>query len=208
MVDWENTIRRWMMEPLLLPVLSLYESFMELERGNKFPFYISPGVKNIEAKENCLLDFVDNLVDIHEHERNKNDIGRDFYDRLIYVTMNFHRLTNDTMTNLTFDTKLPKYQYDKLNSSMAVRYTTYLLSMTTLHTMSFAYLCYFFRYRRIGVLPCAIISLLYSQYFSLSNKIAYKTIVDSKINGLAKSFGQSGLVQPVGTYTPKGLNHL
>mmetsp|Transcript_6913 Transcript_6913/g.6070 ORF Transcript_6913/g.6070 Transcript_6913/m.6070 type:complete len:209 (-) Transcript_6913:37-663(-) len=208
MVDWEETFRKWMTEPLLLPLFSAYGKFMELERGSKFPFYINPSVKNVDEKENTILDFVDNLVDIHELERNKHDKGRIFYERLYYTVTNFHRLTNDTMVNLTFDTQLPKYQYDKLNNAIEVRYLTYLASMTSLHTMTFASLCYFFRYRRISVLPCAILSVLYANYFSLSNKIGYKIIVDSKVNSLARSFDKEGLVQPVGTYTPKGLNHL
>ena len=50
--------------------------------------------------------------------------------------------------------------------------------------------------------------MLYSSYFSVTNKIAYKAIVDSKVNSLAREFGKGGLVQPMGTITPKGLNHL
>ena len=51
-------------------------------------------------------------------------------------------------------------------------------------------------------------SVFYAFYFGITNKIAYKVIVDSKMSSLARSFGKDGLVQPVGTYTPKGLNFL
>ena len=153
MVDWEAWSRDFMNIPSFNWFFTLYYKFMELERGSKFPFYIYPQVKEIGKKENTLLTFVDNLVDIHELERNKFDLNRDFYDRLLYVSTNIHRLQNDTMANLMFDTKLPKPQYDRLNSVLAVRHTAYIASMTALHTTSFAFLCYFFRYRKLSILP-------------------------------------------------------
>ena len=153
MVDWEEKFRRITCEPWFTQIGTIYAKFMEIERGSKFPFYINSSVRNLHKNENTLLDFIDNLVDIHEFERNKDDTARRFYDRLYYVMMNIPRHQNDTMANLTFDVKLPKYQYDKLNNAIAVRYTSYLASMTILHTMSFAWLCYFFRYRKLTIIP-------------------------------------------------------
>ena len=139
--------------PMLLPFYAIYDTFMNIERGNSFPFYIFPGVKKVGEKEDTVVSFIDNLVDIHEIERNHSDANRNFYERLLYVVTNIHRHQNDTLVNLTFDKRLPKPHYDKLNSVMAVRFWTYMASMTTLHTLSFAYLCYFFRYRRLSVAP-------------------------------------------------------
>ena len=51
-------------------------------------------------------------------------------------------------------------------------------------------------------------SLFYAFYFGITNKIAYKMIVDNKISSTARSLGHGSLVQPVGTFTPKGLNFL
>ena len=153
MGGWDDYYQMLTQGPLFSPLFELYGRFMELERGNKFPFYIFPGVKNVGKKEETFLDFVDNLVDAHEIERNKHDANRDFYDRLVYVATNIHRHQNDTLANLMFDTKLAQPQYDRLNSAIAVRFTTYLVSMTALHTTGFAYLCYFFRYRRLTIVP-------------------------------------------------------
>mmetsp|Transcript_31559 Transcript_31559/g.36034 ORF Transcript_31559/g.36034 Transcript_31559/m.36034 type:complete len:154 (+) Transcript_31559:13-474(+) len=139
--------------PLLYPFYHLWQQFMNIERGSKFPFYIYPGVKVVGKKEDTVISFIDNLVDIHEVERNKHDIGKDKLERLLYVLSNIHRHQNDTVVNLMFDTKLSKPQYDKLNSAIAVRFATYMATMTAVHTLGFTYLCYFFRYRRLSVLP-------------------------------------------------------
>ena len=153
MVDWETRVRDFMNQPLLHSLFTAWSRFLSIERGNKFPFYVFPTVKQVGEHENVLLDFVDNLVDIHELERNKDDKSRTFTERFRYVTRNFHRHQNDTVANLMFDTQLTKPQYDKLNSTIAVRYLTYLGTMTALHTAGFTYLCYFFRYRRLTLVP-------------------------------------------------------
>ena len=206
MVKQGNWIDYFREGPLLLPFFYAYDAFMNLERGNSFPFYIFPGVKKVGDKEDSILTFMDNLVDIHESERNKHDKDRKFYERFHYVGTNIHRLQNDTVANLMFDTRLTKPQYDKLNSAMSTRFWTYMATMTTFHTLSFAYLCYFFRYRKLSVLPWAVVSVFYAFYFGITNKICYKVIVDSKMSSLARSFGHGSLAQPIGTYTPKGLN--
>ena len=139
--------------PLLKPFLGLYMRFMNLERGNSFPFYIYPGVKELGKKEDTLLLFFDDLVDIHELERNKDDATRTFYQRLIYTIENYARLQNDTVANLMFDTKLTKPQYDIVNRSLSVRYMTYMVTMTSMHSLGLMYLCYFFRYRKLTFAP-------------------------------------------------------
>ena len=152
-ITWSQWFHGVKQGPLLWPILGAYNAFMNLERGNTFPFYISPQVKESDKSANSLLDFVDNLVDIHEIERNKKDLSRNFYDRLLYSYENHFRLTNDTMVNLMFDTRLPKPQYDRLNNAIAIRHTSYLILMTGAHTLGFASLCYFFRYRKLTIAP-------------------------------------------------------
>ena len=99
------------------------------------------------------------------------------------IIINSYLVSDSTLTthNLMFDTRLTKPQYDKLNSAMSTRFWTYMATMTTFHTLSFAYLCYFFRYRRLSVLPWAVVSVFYAFYFGITNKICYKVIVNCKI---------------------------
>ena len=152
-ITWKQWFDARKQGPILWPILGAYGAFMNLERGNKFPFYISPKVQEGDQSANSLLDFIDNLVDIHEIERNKKDLKRNFYDRLLYSAENHFRLSNDTMVNLMFDTKLTKPQYDRLNNAIAIRHTSYLVFMTGLHTLGFTSLCYFFRYRKLTIAP-------------------------------------------------------
>ena len=150
---WEQWFRDFNNKSYFDPLFNLWWDVMNLERGSKFPFYINPGVKEADTKGNNFLDFLDNLVDIHEIERNKNDTSRSFYQRLFYVARNLHIHQNDTLVNLMFDTKLSKPQYDRLNRTIGVRHTFYLLSMSAFHTIGFTYLCYFFRYRKLTLAP-------------------------------------------------------
>lgn len=85
-----------------------------------------------------------------------------------------------------FDTKLKKLEYDKLNSVVSQQNTIYYLSLTGFHTLGFAYLTYFFRYRRVTFLPTLLISSAYYYFFTHVNNIAYKLIVDKKVIALAR----------------------
>ena len=60
---------------------------------------------SVSSFEDSCLKFLDYLVDAHELERNKNDINKNFYQRTNYVLHNFHRYSNESIANLTFDTK-------------------------------------------------------------------------------------------------------
>jgi predicted membrane protein len=62
----------------------------------------------------------------------------------------------------------------------------YGVSMTALHTLGFMYLAYFFRYRRVTLLPCVLISAGYYYFFDQSLLIGYRLIVDNKVNATAR----------------------
>lgn len=100
---------------VLQPYFMLFYNFMEIKRGDKFPFYIYPGVKEGENLQDRFINFVDMLVDAHEVERNKADFKRNFYQRSYYVYDNYLRYQNETIANLMFDTKLDQNQYDYMN---------------------------------------------------------------------------------------------
>lgn len=105
-----------------------------------------------------------------------------------------------------FDSQLRKFEYDRLNSVISQRSAAYYLGMTSFHTLSFAYLAYFFRFRRLSLLPTTLVSVAYYFFFTESNKIAYKLIVDNKVIQTTRSLGYNKHVQPVGHLKKRGLN--
>lgn len=180
---------------------------MDIKRYEHFPFYIYPQVKSWISFEDTIITFLDYMVDAHEQERNRADNHRSFYQRSIYVWDNFLRYQNDTMANLMFDTQLKKIEYDKLNALMSRKQTQFYLTMSGVHSVGFMYLAYFFRFRRVTLLPALLISSGYYYFFTQTNNIAYKWIVDRNIINLTRSLGHEKHIQPTGRFINRGLNY-
>ena len=123
---------------------------MNIKRYEHFPFYIYPSSKKVVGFEDSVLKFLDFLVDAHELERNKSDIGKSFYYRAHYTMYNFHRISNDTMANLMFDTKLGKNDYDRMNSVIDQQNMKFYGATTMVHFLSLSYASYFLRYRTLS----------------------------------------------------------
>ena len=140
-------------------------------------------------------------------ERNKDLHYLTFYNRFCYVAENFHRYSNDTMANCMFDAKLHKYQYAKLNAKIDLKTYQFYATTTFLHTLSFMGTAFFFRMRKVSFPAVLLISFVYSHYFSVSNSILYKLIVDRNVNNLAKQLGLHQHVQPIGSFKPRELNY-
>ena len=104
----------------------------------------------------------------------------------MYVWKNYFRYQNDTMANLMFDTQLPKNQYVRFNSLIERQNLKYYLFTTSLHTVGFMYMSYFFRHRRLTLAPVLAISSAYYFFFTKSNNMAYKVIVDRQVINLAR----------------------
>lgn len=105
-----------------------------------------------------------------------------------------------------YDDKIRKVDYDRNNSVIARKNLQYYLTMAGVHTMSFMYLAYFFRYRRVNALSTLIISSAYYYYFTKTNDIAYKMIVDKNVLQLARELGHNRHIQPIGHHKNRGLN--
>ena len=180
---------------------------MDIKRYDKMPFYFYPAAKEWISWEDGIISFVDYLADAHEHERNKNDTGKCFYERFSYVAANWFRLQNDTMVNAMYDTQLRRCDYDRLNSACKTGHSWYYFWMSSFHVVSFMYMSYFFRMRRVTLLPTMIISYAYFQYFKLTNAIGYKVFVDRKIMAAARKCGREDVVQPTGSFKPRGFNY-
>ena len=201
-MGWEEFKHDLRHGALIGPVLNLFNVFMDLERGSRFPFYTFPWAKKFGSETDIFINFVDNAIDAHEDERNSYDANRNFHLRSYYMYDNLWRHQNDTMANLIFSTQIPKNQYDKVQTILSTRTTIFYVAASTFHSLSFMSLCYFFRYRKVTLFPCAIIAGLYQTYFTVTNKLMYKLIVDSKVNSVSRSLGHERYVQPVGTFRP------
>ena len=112
------------------------------------------------------------------------------------------------MANIMFDTKAKKIDYDRLNSTMRIANLKYYLATSTLHTLGFMYMAYFFRFRRVNLAPSLLISCGYYYFFTKTNDIAYKVIVDKEVIRLARELGHGSRVQPVGHFKNRGLNYV
>ena len=82
-----------------------------------------------------------------------------------------------------------KIDYDRINAEVSKANTSYYLSMSAFHTLSFMYMSYFFRFRRVNIVPAFAISWAYYFYFTQTNKIAYKWIVDRRVINLTRKLG-------------------
>lgn len=60
------------------------------------------------------------------------------------------------------------------------------------------YMSYFFRYRRVGIIPTLGIASAYYILFENVNNILYKVLVDRKVISEARRLGLGKHVQPVG----------
>ena len=149
---------------------------------------------------------MDHLTDAHELERNTQQHYRHFHPRARYVFMNFHRYSNDTMANLMFDTQLPKRDYDRMNSVIDQNTLFYYMTSSFVNITAFSYGAYFFRFRRLNLAQVALVSGVYYYAFNWINNILYKSMVDRKVVGAARSLGYAHHVQPNGSFKNRGLN--
>ena len=186
--------------------MGLYYNFMSIKRYDKMPFYIYPQAKQWISFEDTILTFIDWAVDAHEIERNKADKNRTFYQRSLYVYENFLRYQNDTMANVMFDTKARRVDYDRLNSAISVGNTQFFIATSVFHTLAFMYMAYFFRFRRVGLVPAFAISCGYYYAFTKVNNAAYKWFVDRPVIAVARELGYEGQVQPTGHFKNRGVN--
>lgn len=105
-----------------------------------------------------------------------------------------------------FDTKARKTEYDRLNSVVSVANTKYFAATTALHTLGFAYLAYFFRFRRVTLPSAFAISCAYYYFFTKSNQTLYKVLVDRPVINTARELGLDNHVQPAGHFKNRGHN--
>ena len=207
MFDFTTALRDLQEKPLMFPLLSSYMNVMNIKRYEHMPFYFYPSGQKLVSFEDGVIKFLDHLTDAHELERNKEDANQSFYNRANYVALNFHRYSNDTMANLTFDTKLRKIEYDRLNSVVDQRTKLFYLSATLTHLTALSYSAYFFRYRSLNKAQVILVGTAAYFGFTNINSIQYKTIVDMPVIAEARKMGLTQHIQPNGTTKVRGLNY-
>ena len=72
--------------------------------------------------------------------------------------------------------------------------------------MAFMYMAYFFRFRRVGLLPAFAISSAYYYAFTKVNNAAYKWFVDRPMLAVARELGYEAQAQPTGHLKPRSIN--
>ena len=95
-----------------------------------------------------------------------------------------------------------------MNSVISRKNWQFYAASSTLHVIGFSSLSFFFRFRRVGLVPTLLIGSGYFYFFQKSNNILYKVIVDRNVIGLARSLGQGHHVQPVGHFKNRGVNYI
>ena len=208
MADWtlEQMYRDFWGRPVAYPLLRMYNSFMNIKRYDKMPFYIAPAAGKVVDYEDEVINRIDWLVDAHEEARNTEDRNRNFYQRAVYAKDNYLRYQNDTVANLMFDVQAPGPVYDKINSIVDQRNRIYYASAAAVHASAFMYLSFFFRYRRVSAVPTLAIASAYYIFFENLNNIMYKLIVDKAVLGEARNLGFSAQAQPVGKPINRGIS--
>ena len=204
----EQAYRDFWGRPLMYPLLRVYSAFMNIKRYDRMPFYIAPAAGTVVNYEDELIGYLDWMVDAHEESRNTEDRNRSFYQRTVYAFNNYHRYSNETVCNMMFDCKASRPAYDKINSTVDERHRLYMVLATMTHATCFIYLSYFFRYRRVTMLPTLAIASAYYVFFENANNILYKLIVDKAVIQQARALGHSAQVQPVGQFKNRGLNFI
>ena len=189
MFDLTTFFREAQEFPLFYPVFRAYSAFGSIKRYENFPFYVQPSAKKAASFEDSILKFCDYLVDAHELERNKSDIGASQYERTNYVARNFLRYSNDTVANMMFDTKCRQSDYDRINSVIRQQNAIYYTSTSLSHMIILAYASYFFRFRRLNKVQVAAVGTAYYYGFSSINNILYKLLVDKKVIDTARKLG-------------------
>lgn len=79
---------------------------------------------------------------------------------------------------------------------------------STFHAVSFMYMSYFFRYRRVGALPVLFVAGLYNSVFENVNNILYKVLIDKPVLANARRMGLEQHAQPAGTHKARGFNFI
>jgi hypothetical protein len=179
---------------------------MNIRRYDRMPFYFAPVGTTVVSFEDDFIKKLDYMIDAHEEARNPGDKNRNFYERTNYVLRNYLRYQNDTLCNVMFDTQASRLQYARLNSTVAQGNLEFYLAAGSFHTLGFMYMSYFFRYRRLGIVPTLGVASAYYILFENVNNILYKVLVDRKVISEARRLGLGKHVQPVGTKVNRLVN--
>ena len=112
------------------------------------------------------------------------------------------------MCNVMFDVNAPKPVHSRLNATIAEKNLMFYLSATAFHTTTFGWMSFFFRFRRISLVPTLAIGTVYFSVFQNVNNILYKLIVDQAVINETRKLGYSAQVQPLGTRKNRGFNYV
>ena len=186
----------------------MYGSLMDIKRYEHMPYYFYPQGVKVVGMEDRIINLMDWMCDAHEEARNPHDSNKNFYQRSVFVWNNFARYSNPTVCNVMFDTQASRRAYDKLNSVASQQTYAFYVAASLVHGVAFTYMSYFFRYRRVGMLPILAVAVGYHQVFENVNSILYKMLIDQHVLNEARKLGLSQHAQPAGERKNRGFNYI
>ena len=98
------------------------------------------------------------------------------------------------MSNLMFETRMRKSEYDRMNSLIATQNNFFYGATTATHFTVLAYMTWFFRYRNLNKIQTLFVGTAYFFAFGNINNILYKVMVDRKVIAEARKLGYDHLV--------------
>lgn len=180
---------------------------MHRERGLDFPFYFPEEKKFTERKVAILIEWLNNFVNLHEPERYSGDTSLTLIKRIKYVAKNFHFYSNDTMSNLYYNAKLPLRDYQRLKYTYMQYYLLFLTYNSAAGIFLVALNNYFFRNRRASIPVALVASVTTFFLFSVNYKLSYK-MMDMGFNWNVRRLGYGHLVHGYGETYPRNVDFM
>ena len=206
--DWAASIR-WHLKYNNVINMMFYpwRRLMHKEKGTVFPYYF-PEAKYIRMGAGELTELLDDFIHNHEPERDTyGSFKKNFVNRLFYVIKNIHYYTNETMSNLYFNAKLPARDYQRLKHTYNQQYFTWFAYNTLSGIFFIASQNYFFRARKTS-LPIVLAATMAIMGLFMFNFQLSRYVLEKSFNNSCRRLGYKDLTTYRGTHYPRNIDFI
>jgi hypothetical protein len=180
---------------------------MDLEKGKYFPYYF-PQAKYIRQGTGELTELLDNFLHNHEPERdNYGSFKKNIANRVSFVIQNIHYYTNETMSNLYFNSKLPARDYQRLKHTYNQQYMAWFAYNTLSGVFLVALNNFFFRGRKTSMPMVIAASVTTMGLFELNFKLS-RYMLESSFNNSCRRLGYKSLTTYRGCTYPRNIDFI
>lgn len=180
---------------------------MRRERGTEFPFYFPTEANFAWNNLTNFANHLDNFVNYHETERNiDGTVNKTFTERIKYVLSHFHIYSNDTMSNLYFETKIPRRDIQRAEEYYNYSFLAFLAYNTLSGSFLVALNNHFFRLKRTSIPVVFLASLTTTALFAVNYKLSY-AVMDANLNRYVRRLGHKSLVHRYGSSYPRNVDY-